>query len=67
MKHITTTCYNNNNIEGLTSKNIITIIAKTIQIIELFRGEKNLKILIKEKARKKTKIIIVVVVWIIKK
>ena len=62
MKHITTTCYNNNNIEGLISKNIITIIAKTIKIIELFRGEKNLKILIKEKARKKTKIIIVVVV-----
>ena len=60
MKHITTLYYNNNNIKGLTSKNIITIIAKTIKIIELFRGEKNLKILIKEKARKKTKIIIII-------
>ena len=55
MKHINTPCYNNNsnNIEGLTSKNIIIIITKTIKIIELFRGGKNLKILIKEKARKK--------------
>ena len=55
MKHINTPCYNNNsnNIEGLTSKNIIIIITKTIKIIELFRGGKNLKILIKEKSRKK--------------
>ena len=53
MKHFNTPYYNNNNIEGLTSKNIIIIIAKTIKIIELFKGERNLKILIKEKARKK--------------
>ena len=53
MKHINIPCYNNNNIEGLISKNIITIIAKTIKNIKLFRGEKNSKILIKEKARKK--------------
>ena len=53
MKHINIPCYNNNNIEGLISKNIINIIAKTIKNIKLFRGEKNLKILIKEKARKK--------------
>ena len=53
MKHINTSYYNNDNIEGLTFKNIITIIVKTIKIIKLFRGEKNSKTLIKEEARKK--------------
>ena len=42
MKHIDTSYYNNN-IEGLTSKNIITIIAKTIKIIKLFREKKTRK------------------------
>ena len=42
MKHINTSYYNNN-IESLTSKNIITIIAKTIKIIKLFWGEKTKK------------------------
>ena len=40
MKYINTLYYNNINIEGLTSKNIITIIAKIIKIIKLPRGKK---------------------------
>ena len=35
IKHINTSYYNNNNIEGLTSKNIITITTKIIKIIKL--------------------------------
>ena len=62
MKHINRSYYNNNNIEGLTSKNIITIIVKTMKNIKLYRGEKNLKTLIKEEARKKTKIIIIALI-----
>ena len=42
IKHINTSYYNNN-IEGLTSKNIITIIAKTIKNIKLLWGEKTQK------------------------
>ena len=45
MKHNNTSYNNNsnNNIEGLTSKNIITIIAKTIKNIKLLWGEKTQK------------------------
>ena len=43
MKYINTPYYKNNNIGGLTSKNIITIIAKIIKIIKLFLGEKTRK------------------------
>ena len=64
MKRISTPYYNNNNIKGLTSKNIINIIAKKIKIIKLFWGEKNSKTLIKEEAIRKTKIIIIIIVWI---
>ena len=39
MKHINTPYYNNKNIEALISKNFITIIDKTITIIELPRGK----------------------------
>ena len=51
MKHMNTPYYNNINIEALTSKNIITITAKTIKNIKLSR--KKIKILTKEKARNK--------------
>ena len=48
MKYINISYYNNNNnnnniIEGLKSKNIITIIIETIQIIKLFREKKTKK------------------------
>ena len=55
MKHINTPHYNNNNnnnIETLTSKNIITIIAKTTKIIKLFQGKK-LKNINKRGSKKK--------------
>ena len=59
IKNINTPYYNNRNIEALISKNIITIIAKTINIIKLPR-EKNSKTLTKEE-EKKTKTIIIIV------
>ena len=40
MKHINTSYYNSRNIEDLTSKNIITITAKTIKNIKLPRRKK---------------------------
>ena len=43
----------------LTSKTIIVIIVKTIKIIKLSREKKNLKILTKELARKKIKLLLV--------
>ena len=66
MKNINISYYNNSNIEDLTSKNIITIIAKTTKNIKLFR-EKNSKTLIKEEVRKKNIIIIIIIAWIMGK
>ena len=43
LKHINTSSYNNRNIETLTSKNIITITAKTIKIIKLPKKNKKYK------------------------
>ena len=53
IKNINTSYYNNDNIEDLTSKNVITIIAKTIKIIKLFRGEKKLENINKRERKKK--------------
>ena len=59
IKHIKTFYYNNNNIEVLASKIIITIIATIIKNIKLPK-EKKLKNINKRGNKKKTKIIIII-------
>ena len=61
MKHINAPYYNNNNIEALTSKNIISIIVKIVKIIKLPQEEK-LKNINKRRSKKKTKIISIIII-----
>ena len=51
MKYINTLYYNNNNIKDLTFKNIITISAKTIRVIN-YLEEKKLENINKRRSKK---------------
>ena len=61
MKQMSILYYNNSNIEVLTSKIIITIVAKIGKIIKLPREKK----LTEKQIRTKTKIIIIMIINII--